>query len=265
MRIGCQIGIWQGMTLQQAIAATSGVGAVGIETFTTHLAPYHNEPGSLKALLTTAGLRLSGAYFNSDGFVDTAEEDAVVVDAVAALDCIRAVDGDFIVINGGVAKGDPPREFSDEDFTQFAAVLRRIAGEAAQRDVGAVVHPHVGCMVETPSEVDRLRDTGIEREGVGLCVHAAHQLLAGEDPYIMYERHGDWVRYAHIGNSRDGKGDLVGEGVLDQKRLMRPMLEAGFDGWIIIESGKDDVGPADYARDAVAYMKSAWPEVNSEV
>ena len=265
MRIGCQIGIWKGGEFEANIAAIGRSGVRGLETFASQLKPYHANPAAFRALLAGAGLRLSGAYFNSKDFIDPGAEEAVVAETAGDCAFLRAVGGEFLVVNGGVWKGDEPRTFSAEDFRQLAKVLNRIGGEAARQGVRAVVHPHVKCMVETPADVDRLVAAGLDRGKIGLCVHASHQVLAGADPYAIYEKYGAWVEYAHIGEAdAAGKGTFLGQGVLDQKRLMRPLLDACFDGWIVIECGKEGVSSQDYVRDAMSYLKAAWPAVRWE-
>ena len=265
MRIGCQIGIWKEGDFEAKIAGIGATGVPGVETFAAQLRPYHEDPGRLGAILDDAGLSLSGAYFGSDKLIDPGAEEEVVAEAVADCEFLSEVGGGFLLLNGGVGKGKPARTFSDEDFAQLAKVFNRIGAAAAERGVEAVTHPHAGCQVETPADLDRLAAAGLDWGRVGLCVHASHQLNIGADPYTIYEKHAERVRYAHIGNSTgDKKGALLGEGVLDQKRLMRPLLDAGFDGWIIIECGSPGVSPADYTADAVAYLEGTWPEVKWE-
>ena len=50
-------------------------------------------------------------------------------------------------------------------------------------------------------------------------------------------------------------GGFLNEGTLDQERLMKPLLDGGFDGWIIIECGKKDTTPAEYAANSAAYSR----------
>jgi sugar phosphate isomerase/epimerase len=119
-------------------------------------------------------------------------------------------------------------------------------------------------MVETNEDVEKLVEEGLDRELVGLCVHAGHQMVRGTDPYEIYEKHASWVRYAHLSDHahRDGsKGAFIGEGVLDQRRLMEPLLRAGFDSWVVLESRIEGVRMEDYAARASAYLKAQWPEV----
>jgi len=185
MRIGSQIGTWQCDDVEVAIAGMGAAGLGGIEVFTTHLEPYYDDPGRFRALLDAAGIELAGAYFNSTGFVDPEAEGAVLDDATQACRFIGAVGGGFLVVNGGISKGDPPQTFPDADFAQFATVLNRIGAVALKSGIGAVMHPHWKCTVETPEEVDRLVASGVDRDVMGLCVHASHQLLAGVDPYAI--------------------------------------------------------------------------------
>ena len=120
-------------------------------------------------------------------------------------------------------------------------------------------------MIETSDHVDLLIKAGLDRRRIGLCVHASHQLRAGADPYVMYAKHASWVRYVHIGDTAitDGKpvGCLLEEGELDQMRLMTPLLQAGFDGWIVIECRKQGATPAEYAQDAKDYLSKSFPEI----
>lgn len=266
MRIGGQIGVWHIEKTEDAVRAMGEAGLDGIEVFIDHLVPYHDDPAALSRALTDAGLAMSGAYFHTNRFVDPDAEDELVEHAAKASRCLAAVGGGFLVANGGAFWGeekDAARPvYTDADFEQLAKILNRIADAAAAEGIEAVMHPHLKSTVETLADVDRLLRSGLDQNKVGLCVHASHQAMIGADPYEIYEAHGGWVRYAHIGSAGAPGGGFLDEGTLDQERLMKPLLDAGFDGWLIIECGKKDVTPADYAANATAYMKTTWPDVN---
>ena len=265
MRIGCQIGIWKGKDVEAVARASGALGAAGIEVFTGHLEPFHSGPDRLKDLLASAGVRLSGAYYNSEDFINPEAEDDVVGLAAGHCACLKEVGAEYLVVNGGIGKGNEPRAFADADFQQFARVLNRVAGEARKHAIKVVVHPHLNCMVETPKDVNRLLAAGVEQDHVGLCVHASHQLKIDADPYTIYEEHAQWVRYVHVGDAdTEGQGELLGKGVLDQERLMGYLIDAGFDGWVIIECSKEGVLPEMYAKEAIAYLKRTWPTVQWE-
>lgn len=263
MRIGCQIGMWKGEApFEEKIAAIGKTGAGGVEVFVEHLQPYADDPPRLRALLKAAGLVLTGAYFNSQEFLDGDAADCVVAKALADCRILRAVGAEFLLLNGGLWRGEADRKFTDEEFAHLAKLFNRIGGEAARIGIRVVMHPHWKCQVEVPADVDRLVAAGLDWSRVGLCVHASHQYLAGADPYEIYETCAPYVRYAHVGDSDDNrKGCLLGQGALDQHRLMQPLLDAGFDGWIIVECGKEGVPPERYAAHAVEYLRSTWPDV----
>ena len=266
MRIGGQIGVWHIEKVDDAIRAMAEAGLDGIEVFAEHLMPFHDDPAALGKMLTDAGIAMSGAYFNADSFVDPAAEDEVIEHAVKTSRCLAAVGGGFLVATGGVYWGkekDAERPtYTDADFEQLAKMLNRIADTAAAAGIETVMHPHLKSTVETLADIDRLIASGLDQSKIGLCVHASHQAMIGADPYEIYEAHGGWVRYAHAGSAGALGGGFLNEGTLDQERLMEPLLDGGFDGWIIIECGKKDVTPADYAANATAYLKSTWPDVN---
>lgn len=254
MKIGCQIGVWGGSAVE-AVKGMSVIGVEGIEVFTNHLVPYYGMESQAKGFLDDNNIKLTGAYFNSDGFISPQAEADVVSTASKAAEFLGKVGSPFIILNGGVSKNQKPDGFNDKDFKQLAKTMNSIGNAVQKYSVSACIHPHVGCMIESPKDLDKLLEY-LDTSLVGLCLHAAHQFIAGFDPYEMYEKHANLVKYLHIGEvSSDKKGALLGEGVLDQKRLMKSILDAGYDGWIIIESSKQGVSPMDYVLHARKYIK----------
>ncbi|MFE1785161.1 sugar phosphate isomerase/epimerase family protein [Streptomyces sp. NPDC059506] len=64
--------------------------------------------------------------------------------------------------------------------------LERIAAAASRHGMTAVLHPHVGTMVESAPEVDRV----LEGSGIGLCLDTGHLLAGGADPVALARRAG---------------------------------------------------------------------------
>lgn len=254
MKIGCQIGVWGG-SVEDAIRGMGAVGIDGIEVFTNHLKPYYGMEKEAQKFFEDNNIELSGAYFGHEKFISPEGEEDVVSEASAAAEFLGKVGSSFIILNGGVSKEQKPEGFSDDDFKQLGKTMNSIGKAVAEHDVSACIHPHAGCMIESPEDLDRLLEH-LDTSLVGLCPHPAHQVIAGFDPYEMYEKHSELVRYLHIGAiDADQKGALLGEGILDQKRLMNAVLDAGYDGWIIIESSKEDVEPKDYVLHAKRYIE----------
>lgn len=254
MKIGCQIGVWK-TSVEEAVKGMTAAGLEGIEVFTAHLVPYYGMESKAKKFLANNNMELSGAYFGNDKFISPEDEENVVSEATTAAKFLGEVGAPFIILNGGISKEQKPDGFSSDDFKQLGKTMNSIGKAVREYGVAACIHPHAGCMIESPKDLDKLLEY-LDTSLVSLCLHAAHQFMAGYDPYDMYEKHAKLVRYLHIGEvGANKKGALFGEGVLDQKRLMKAILDTGYDGWITIESSKQDVSAKDYVIHAKEYIE----------
>ena len=130
MRIGCQVNMWKNDDIEQVIPAVGKTGVKGIELFVKHIKPYYTRQDAMTELLESSGLALSGAYFNSGGFIDPDVEENVIQEARDACAFLAETGAGYLILNGGVHKGQPPREFSDADFKQLARVFNRIGADA---------------------------------------------------------------------------------------------------------------------------------------
>lgn len=254
MKIGCQIGVWGG-SVTDAIKGMGEAGIDGIEVFVAHISPYYGMESIANDFFLSNKIELTGAYFGNEKFISPADEEAVVSEATDAAKFLGKVRAPFLILNGGVSKNQKPDGFSDDDFKQLGSTMNRIGKVVQEHGVSACMHPHAGCMVECPRDLDRLLEH-LDTSLVGLCLHAAHQVIAGCDPYEMYEKHADLVTYMHIGAiGEENSSALLGEGILDQKRLMNAILNAGYNGWITVESLKKDVSPKDNFMHARKYIE----------
>ncbi|HEU4900479.1 MAG TPA: sugar phosphate isomerase/epimerase, partial [Actinomycetota bacterium] len=80
------------------------------------------------------------------------------------------------------AEGYDSRPTLDDDgWRVLLSNLDRLAALAATRGVRAVLHPHVGTMVENGEEVRRV----LEGSGISLCLDTGHLLIGGTDPATL--------------------------------------------------------------------------------
>ena len=66
----------------------------------------------------------------------------------------------------------------DDGWKRLLDNLDRIVRLAAEHGVRAVLHPHVGTMIETGAEVQRV----LEGSSIALCLDTGHLLIGGTDP-----------------------------------------------------------------------------------
>jgi inosose dehydratase len=138
----------------------------------------------------------------------------------------------------------------DEGWDTLLGNLDRIADRAAARGVTATIHPHVGTMIETGEETERV----LAGSRIGLCVDTGHLAAAGADPVAITEAHPDRVAHVHLKDVDgalaeqvvDGSlafGDAVragifrplGEGDVDIASMVKALESAGYQGWYVLE------------------------------
>ena len=128
--------------------------------------------------------------------------------------------------------------------------LDRLAALAASRGVRAVLHPHVGTMVENGAEVQRV----LEGSSVDLCLDTGHLLIGGTDPAELARQAPERVAHVHFKDVdarlarrvqggrltytqgvRDGMYRPLGSGDVDVPAIVGSLHGRGYDGWYVLE------------------------------
>ena len=174
----------------------------------------------------------------------------------------------------------------DAEWPAYGRKLTRLAERMAGFGVGMAFHHHMGTVVETDREVDRLMAaTG---EAVGLLFDTGHCLFSGGDPDALLRRHLDRIVHFHCKDVRkpvlekarredmsfmaavmEGIFTVPGDGSVDFLSLLRPLAERGYDGWLVVEAEQDPAKahPLTYAakgyRSLLATAKEAGFEVET--
>ena len=96
------------------------------------------------------------------------------------LDAYEASGAGVLVLSAvtGAEGYDTRPELDDDGWRVLLANLDRLATLAAGRGVRAVLHPHVGTMVENGAEVRRV----LEGSSISLCLDTGRLLIGGTDP-----------------------------------------------------------------------------------
>ena len=171
-----------------------------------------------------------------------------------------AADASTVVIaaaTGADGYDDRP-ELDDVGWSTLLANLDRIADAAADRGLTAALHPHVGTMVESGEETDRV----LAGSRVGLCLDTGHLLIGGGDPVRVAVEHPDRIVHMHlkdvdlswarkVQDGAVGYTDAVaagmyvalGAGDVDIAAIVRALEEVGYTGWYVLE--QDTILPGD--------------------
>jgi inosose dehydratase len=233
-----------------------------------------SDPAELTALLDTFGLSCVGT------FVPVVLHDAghdPLPDIAGPLDALLACRADVVVLAAatGIDGYDSRPTLDDHQWATLLGNLDRLAGAAADKGVLAVLHPHVGTMVETRDDVDRV----LAGSQIKLCLDTGHLLIGGTDPLQLAREVPGRIAHAHLKDvdavlaGRVQAGELsyteavrggmytpLGGGDIDIAGIVTALRSNGFDGWFVMEQdtildGEPvDEGPVRDVRTSVAYI-----------
>lgn len=158
----------------------------------------------------------------------------------------------------------------DEGWDTLIANLDKAVALAAEYGVLAVIHPHVGTMIENKYDVERV----VAESEIGFCLDTGHMMIGGTDPVWFAKTYPDRVKHAHL---KDVRADVakraisrelsyydavvaglytpLGQGDVEIDTIVNSMLDAGYDGWFVLE--QDSVVPANPAEGAGPIADSA--------
>ncbi|MEY4477007.1 MAG: hypothetical protein RJA31_511 [Actinomycetota bacterium] len=202
----------------------------------------------------------------------------------AELDAFKAAGASTMVLaaSTGLEGYDSRPELDADGWATLFANLDRLEKVAAEYGVLAVIHPHVGTMVETGEDVEQV----LAGSRIGFCLDTGHMMIGGADPVDFARKHADRIKHVHakdvneaVANSvRDGSKTYIeavaaglysplGQGDVDIKTIVDSLEAVGYDGWYVLEqdtvvSGApaDGSGPIDDARASVTYLRSLLGE-----
>ncbi|BAH49327.1 sugar phosphate isomerase/epimerase family protein [Rhodococcus opacus] len=203
-------------------------------------------------------------------------------DAVAAvggaLDALAASKSEVIVLAAvtGAAGYDSRPELDDAGWKTLLRNLDRLSSAASDRGLRAVIHPHVGTMIENRAEVDRILDGS----SIPLCLDTGHLLIGGTDPLDLVTTAPERIAHTHLKDvdatllERVRAGELtyteavaqgmytpLGAGDVDIAGVVERLQNRGYHGWYVLEqdtilaSEPKDEGPLRDVVRSVEYLR----------
>ncbi len=170
-------------------------------------------------------------------------------DAIARL---RAVGAEVLVLAASTGEEGYDRRptLDREGWEILLKNLDLLSLRAADAGITAVLHPHVGTMIEAPPEVERI----VEASSIPLCLDTGHLMIGGNDPVDLAGVLGGRVGHVHLkdvdshlaGRVRAGEvsySDAVsmglyrplGAGDADVSGLVGRLNAGGYEGWYVLE------------------------------
>lgn len=173
-------------------------------------------------------------------------------DVATMLAGYAATGSDVLVLSAvtGLDGYDARPELDDDGWRTLLGNLDRLAVLAAAQGVTAVLHPHVGTMVESPADVQRVLDGS----SIALCLDTGHLLIGGTDPAELTRQAPERIAHTHVKDVdlgmarqvrsgrltyteavRAGMYRPVGHGDVDVAAIVEHLRGRDYDGWYVLE------------------------------
>jgi inosose dehydratase len=163
-----------------------------------------------------------------------------------------ASNADVLVLSAvtGLDGYDSRPELDADGWKLLLSNLDRLTALAADRGVRAVLHPHVGTMIENGEEVRRV----LEDSAISLCLDTGHLLIGGTDPAELTRQAPERIAHTHMKDVnaslaaevrsgrltyteavREGMYRPLGAGDVDVEAIVTHLSARGYDGWYVLE------------------------------
>lgn len=267
-------------TFKQTVSEMALAGFTGCEIGNK----YPKDPVELKKALELRGMRIASRWYSS--FLLTRSFDEEVKDFTANLDFLETVGANRINISEQshsiqgradvpILTGGHKYVMNDEEWALFCDGLNKLGKIAADRGFKLCFHHHMGTVVQTSEETDRMMQNTDPRY-VFLCYDTGHFTFAGEDLLAMLKKYVSRVGHVHLKDMRlsvveqvrasnwsflqavrNGAFTVPGDGNVNFDPVFETLSAAGYEGWLLVEAEQDPAKaePLEYAMKGRRYIR----------
>ena len=244
---------------------------------------YPRSPAALAEPLSRHGLRLvSGwhsTYLASRELADEEKTFRAHLNLLKTLgarvaivaECTRCIHGTREAALGFEQNVNP--RLTESEWPRFVAGLTRLTAIAATEETKVVYHHHMGTVIQSEADLDRLLRAVPD---LFLLLDPGHLAFAGIDPVAVAQRYASRIAHVHLKSVRpaivdrvrrerwsfcravsEGVFTIPGDGSVDFPAIFRILSDADYRGWLVVEAEEDPVKvPAlPKAKTARAYVR----------
>ena len=267
-------------TFRQIVSEMALAGFTGCEIGNK----YPKDPVELKFELDLRGMRIASRWFSSfllaKPYEETEKEFIKELDFLSAVGANRInVSEQSYSIQGQTETpilGDAKYVMNDAEWERFCEGLNKLGEVAAKRGFKLCFHHHMGTVVQTAAETDRMMKN-TDPSYVFLCYDTGHFTFAGEDPLTMLKKYADRVGHVHLKDMRrevvdrvkpegwsflkavrEGAFTVPGDGCVEFDPIFELLSKAGYEGWLLVEAEQDPAkaNPLEYAIKARKFIRA---------
>ncbi len=266
-------------TFQQCVSEMALAGFTGSEVGNK----YPKDPAVLKPALELRGIEICNAWFStfliSRPYEETEAEFRKHVAFLAAMGAKVVGVSEQSYSTQGIQTQpvfEGKYEMNDAEWALLCDGLNKL-GKVSLEEYGVALtfHHHMGTVVQTAAETDRLME-GTDPALVSLLFDSGHFAYCGEDPVAMVTKHAGRIKHVHLKDIRpdvvarvreeklsflegvrQGAFTIPGDGCVDFDPIFKVLAESGYEGYMVVEAEQDPAkaNPLEYAIRARNFIR----------
>lgn len=242
---------------------------------------FPRDPNVLASILKRHDLKLVSGWYSAELLTRDLEQEIAAVQAHLSL--LKAMGCTVMVVAevSGCIHGqrDVPLSqrpvMTEAQWQLFAERINDFGSYLQQQGIQLAYHHHMGTVVETEADIDRLM--AMTNSLVGLLIDTGHLTYAGSDPLPVLKRHGSRVVHVHCKDLRpavlasvkradssflnavlEGVFTVPGDGFIDYLLLAKELKSLNYSGWLVVEAEQDPAkaNPLEYATRGYRHLES---------
>ncbi|SMF80700.1 2-keto-myo-inositol dehydratase [Paenibacillus uliginis N3/975] len=265
-------------TFEQCVSEMALAGFTGTEIGNK----YPKNVSALHKALNLRNLEVASAWFSAYLTVQDYKETARLF--IEHRDFLHAMGAKVIVVSeqGHSIQGQMETPlfankpvFTDEQWNRLVEGLHGLGELAREKGMHLVYHHHMGTVVQTTEEIDRLMES-TDPALVSLLYDTGHLVFSGENHLDVLKRHMSRIKHVHLKDVRadvahqvrteqlsflqavkSGVFTVPGDGCIDFTPVFEELSGASYEGWLLVEAEQDPAkaNPLEYAIKARGYIR----------
>lgn len=270
-------------TLEKCLSEASYAGFSGIET----CGKFPKKSEKLIPLLKRNNLELCSGWYGANLRKNNVKEEIEAIQNQLRLfkECnapciVFAEVSNSIAGNPNLPLSSRPRMDRDE-WNNFCKKISEIGKYLTDQGMPLAYHHHMGTVIETQSDVERLLEN--TNDNVKLVLDTGHMLFAKGNSLKITKDFKNRITHVHCKDIRknilekslkqdlsfrqsflNGTFTVPGDGCIDYKPLLELLKKNNYSGWLVVEAEQDPskANPLEYAKIGYNYLSKACMEIN---
>ncbi|MBS7359319.1 MAG: myo-inosose-2 dehydratase [Oscillospiraceae bacterium] len=263
-------------TFEQCISEMALAGFTGCEVGNK----YPKDTKVLKKALDLRGMQICNAWFST--FLTTKPYEETEAEFIKHITFLKEMGAKVVGVSeqGHSIQGtdlsifDDKYVMNDEEWDMLCTGLNKLGKVAKDMGITLTFHHHMGTVVQTEAEIDRLMEN-TDPELFNLLFDSGHLAYCGEDYMSVLKKYVNRIKHVHLKDIRPdviadvkakhesflqgvrkGTFTVPGDGAIDFTPIFDVLSENNYEGYVLVEAEQDPAiaNPFEYAVKARKYI-----------